>query len=181
MTTPVSPSLTSLQDFAPTPSGYQKRWIAELTAAKKAADKWRRAGERITKVFLDERGGDENLSQELRGGTRLNVFSANIITLRAMMFGNVPRVEVGRRFQDANDDVARVAAEMLERGLNKDIGEEFSFGIGAALDDRLLVGLGCARVAYEAQFESIHHDEILDDDNTTLAPAYDEERKTFEA
>lgn len=174
----ITPTLKSKSDFEPTPQGLQQRWLTELAAAKKAAVKWRENGERITKVFLDERG------ESLRDGldaTRLNVFSANIITLRAMLFGNVPRVEVGRRYQDANDDAARVAAEMLERIANNDIGAEFSYGIGAALDDRLLVGLGCARVAYEADFESIEHPALSDAEGAEVAPAYTEERKGHEA
>jgi hypothetical protein len=69
---------------------------------------------------------------------------------------------------------------MMERGLNADIGEQFSFGIGQALDDKLLVGFGCARVAYEADFESIHHEPILLGGDE-VAPAFEEEIKSNEA
>ena len=72
----VNPSLVSRKDFEDTPQGMQQLWLRELAAAKKAAEKWEKAGERITKVFLDERDGDVfGLVQ-----SRLNVFSANIIT-----------------------------------------------------------------------------------------------------
>jgi len=171
------PGMTSSKDFANDPTGWQERWTRELTAAKKANKKWKDAGKRITKVFLDER--TDALTMR---GSRLNVFSANIITLRAMMFGQIPRVEISRRFEDADDDVARVAAEMLERMLNADIGEQFSYSLGMALDDRLMMGLGVARVAYEADFESIQHEEIKSSvDGRVLAEAYEEEKKTFEA
>jgi hypothetical protein len=177
----LTPTLTSRADFENTPQGIQQLWTTELAAAKKDQDKWRKAGERITKVFLDERGEESTVIDILRSGTRLNVFSANIITLRALLFGNVPRVEVGRRYQDSDDDDARVASEMMERALNADIGEQFSFGIGQALDDRLLVGYGCARVAYEADFDTIQHDEIKSSDGRVLAAAFEEEQKTNEA
>jgi hypothetical protein len=176
----LTPSLTSRNDFEKTPQGIQQLWITELAAAKKDQEKWRKAGERITKVFLDERGEDGSAMDILRAGTRLNVFSANIITLRALLFGNVPRVEVGRRYQDSDDDAARVASEIMERSLNADIGEQFSFGIGQALDDRLLVGYGCARVAYEADFETIQHEAIMLGERE-LAPAFEEEKKSNEA
>jgi len=173
-------TIQSAKDFDNTPQGWQKRWLTELSAAKKAAKKWNEAGKRITKVYLDERDGDP-----FARSTRLNLFSANINTLKSMMFGNVPRVEVSRRYEDANDDVARVAAEMVERLANADIGKQFSYAIGQALDDRLLVGFGLARVAYEADFETIQHAPMTeydqDGNEIELAPGYEEERKTHEA
>lgn len=179
--------ITSAKDFDDTPGGWQKRWQVELAAAKKAADKWQKNGDRITKIFLDERT-ESALQQD---GRRLNLFTANMQTLRAMLFGNVPRVEVSRRYDDADDDAARVAAEMVERIANADIQKQFSYAIGMSLEDRLLVGLGCARVRYEAEFETIQHDAIMgpsgqyDDQGieqmVELAPAYETERKTFEA
>jgi len=174
-------SIESKTDFENTPQGMQQRWITELTAAKKFADKWRKAGERTTKVFLDERNNDSMFG----ANQRLNVFTANIQTLRAMMFGNVPRVEISRRYDDANDDAARVAAEMLERLANADVGKQFSYSLGMTLDDRLLVGFGLARVAYEADFETIQHEPMTELDEfgeeVELAPGYEEESKTFEA
>jgi hypothetical protein len=177
----MNPSIRSKDDFEDTPQGMQKRWLTELQAAKKASKKWKESGKRITKVFLDERGDDPF------GHTtsKLNLFSANIITLRSMMYGNVPRVEISRRYEDANDDVARVAAEMLERIANADVGQQFSYGIGGALDDRLLVGFGLARVAYEADFETIQHEPITEMDEfgeeRTLVEGWEEEKKAFEA
>jgi hypothetical protein len=173
----MSNAIQSAKDFEQTPQGWQRRWLTELSAAKKAAKKWQESGKRITKVYLDERSDDPYMRS-----TRLNIFSANINTLRAMMFGNVPRVEVSRRYEDANDDVARVAAEMVERIANADVGKQFSYAIGGALDDRLLIGLGCARVAYEASFETIQEPPFMSDDGQTeLAPGYETERKTHEA
>lgn len=180
MSSSLTPTLTSRGDFEKTPQGIQQLWVTELAAAKKDQEKWRKAGERITKVFLDERGEEQSAMDILRSGTRLNVFSANIITLRALLFGNVPRVEVGRRYQDSDDDAARVASEIMERSLNADIGEQFSFGIGQALDDKLLVGFGCARVAYEADFETVMHEPIMLGERE-LAPAFEEEQKSNEA
>jgi len=181
-------AIESKRDFANTPEGMQQRWLAELAAAKKAAKKWQDAGKRVTKVYLDERAEELNVAMR---GSKLNLFSSNVNTMRAMLFGNVPRVEVGRRYDDADDDAARVAAELMERLLNADIGKQFSWAIGQSLDDRLLVGAGFGRVRYEAEFESVQHDAIegetgeYDESGNPimreLAPAYTVERKTFEA
>lgn len=171
-------AIESKRDFEDSPEGMQQRWQAEMAAGKKAAKKWQDAGKRITKVYLDERDSETTLAFRT---SKLNLFSANVNTLRAMMFGQVPRVDVGRRYDDANDDAARVASEMLERVLNSDIGKQFSWAIGTALDDRLLVGAGFGRVRYEANFESIQHEAMTDEAGNELVPAYVEERKTHEA
>ena len=170
------PGMESKKDFPATPRGWQERWTRELAAAKKTNRKWKENARRITRVFLDERSdsmGDQH--------SRLNVFSANIVTLRAMLFGQVPRVDLQRRFEDADDDAARVAAEILERLLNADVGKQFSYSIGMSLDDRLLMGLGVARVAYEAEFETIQHKAITSRDGIELVPAFETEKKSFEA
>ena len=51
----------------------------------------------------------------------------------------------------------------MERLLNADIGQAVQLRrCGMALDDRLLVGFGLARVAYEADFETIQHEPITE-------------------
>ena len=62
-----------------------------------------------------------------------------------------------RRFDDPNDDEGRVASMIMERLLNNDIqenGEEYECTLKAALQDRLLPGLGVARVRYEVETET---------------------------
>jgi hypothetical protein len=73
-----------------------------------------------------------------------------------MLYGNIPTVDVSRRYADSNDDVGRVASETMERLLNCDItenGKEYDVVLRSTLLDRLTVGLGCARVRYEVETE----------------------------
>ena len=73
-----------------------------------------------------------------------------------MLYGRTPQVQVGRRFSDANDDIARVAAEMLERLLNTDIerdSDSYALALQYALNDRLLSGMGNVRIRYVANWE----------------------------
>jgi len=178
----VNPPIETADQYDDTPAGWQQRWSVEISAAEKEAEKkWKRNARRITKIYLDERASDDkNLFV-----SKLNLFSANQNTLRAMLFGNTPRVEVGRRYEDAADDAARVAAEMLERLLNSDIGKQFSWAIGEALNDRLMVGFGIGKVRYEADFETIEYPALTEIDENgeevVLAKAYEEEEKTSEA
>lgn len=135
-------------DFDDTPAGKHRRWSVELKSAEKKAEKFNKSGTEIVKRFLDER------DTKTRGETRWNIFSANVITLQAMLYDRPPSASVARRFADADDDLARVAGEILERNLNADIedsGETFELAMLSALEDRLLPGLGVVRVRYEPQ------------------------------
>ena len=136
--------------FDTTPDGEARRWAAEFEAAKKKVKKWHDSADRIVKVFLDERDA------QTEGEQRLNLFSANVQTLRSLLYGKVPSVTVDRRFADSGDDVARVGGEMLERMLCTDIerdSDTFSTALAMALDDRLLAGMGNVRVRYVCETE----------------------------
>jgi hypothetical protein len=132
------------------PEDLYKYWEKEFAAAKKAVNKWHKEGEKTIQRFLDDRRGDNSDISE--GTTRLNLFHANITTLMSMLYGRIPRVDVARRFADADDDQARVAGVILSRMLNTDIeeaGEDIASVFRNCLQDRLIPGLGTARVKYE--------------------------------
>src|SRR6188768_2923951 len=127
-----------------------KTWEREFAAAKKGITKWHKEGEKTVSRYLDDRRGDNNDFSE--NTSRLNLFHANITTLMSMLYGRVPKVEVDRRFADADDDKARVAGLILSRMLNTDIeeaGEDIASVFRNCLQDRLIPGLGTARVKYE--------------------------------
>src|SRR5678815_1065958 len=95
------------------------RWQKEISAAKTWFRKFLKRGRTVNNAFLDEHKEDDNVL--MITVSRLNLFHANIVTLCAMLYGQVPKVEVARRFADADDDVARVAGLILTRMLNNDI------------------------------------------------------------
>lgn len=138
--------------FQDTPEGWARRWAFEFDAAKKAHKGWQEDGKKVVARYLDERESAAN------GETRLNLFTANVQTQQATLYGNTPKVDVGRRFADADDDVARVGGEMLERILNSDIeraSDTFAQALEYALEGRLLPGLGLVRVRYEFEEEEV--------------------------
>ena len=128
-------------------------WAKEIEAAeKRQADFWKDGG-KVVKRFLDERSEDD---QSRRGrssnSVRLNLFHANVATLLAMLYGKVPEIDCSRRYADAGDDVGRIAAEMQQRILNTDVqipGASAGDVLRACLQDRLLPGMGTARVRYD--------------------------------
>lgn len=142
--------IDDVAQYEDSPAGWFKRWMVELDAAKEALREWRetQAPGAIAR-FLDKR--DDTTDTATR---KLNLYTSNVQTLRAVMYGKVPNATVTRRFGDAQDDTARVSAEILERCLNSDIerdGDGFKEAIGSALDDRLIGGLGQIRLRYTVE------------------------------
>jgi hypothetical protein len=136
-----------------TSQGQAQRWTMEFQAARERLKKAHEQGEKILDRYLDER---DAASQD---ASRLNLFTANVETQHAMLYGKIPSADVARHFEDSGDDVARVAAEMLERLLTP-LSEYDSYvsALGYALEDRLLPGIGFASARYE-----VETDPALDD------------------
>jgi Mg2+ and Co2+ transporter CorA len=128
----------------------QKFWIEEISSAQKRLKDWHKRASKINERYLGEhvkRDGDFSL----------NFFHSNTKTLQDMLYSNLPKVEASRTQADAQDDTARVAAEIIERLMNLDIaanGEEYDSVLRSCLQDRLIPGLGCARVRYEMESET---------------------------
>ncbi len=142
-----SGTIESRKDYKDNPSGQYKYWNEELKASEKNLRHFRQLGSKIVQRYQggtqgsrDARGPDE------RGGNfRLNLFHVNVATLESMLYGRVPKIDTSRRHADAEDDVGRVAANLLGRMLNNDVQDNpdtYNSVLKAALQDRLLPGLG---------------------------------------
>lgn len=177
-------SMESATSFKKTPREQARRWHIEMKAAEENQRPWLERGDKIIKRFLDDRTNERQ-----DGDTRVNLFTANVQTLRALLYGNTPKVDVKRRFADPGDDPARLAGEMLQRLLNTDIEKDsdtYAETLERALDDRLLPGLGVARCRYVAEFETKTIEAIPDTADPLTgqvkrgAPAYEKESKSYE-
>jgi hypothetical protein len=143
--------MESQDQFEYSPTGLAAKWSAEMAAAEENQKYALESGAKVVKRFLDNRS-------ELRndGETRVNLFTSNVQTLQALLYGKEPKVDVKRRFADHDDKVARLGAEILQRLLNTDIERDSDTYAGAlenCLEDRLLPGLGQMRLRYEADFD----------------------------
>jgi hypothetical protein len=166
------------QDFDDTPEGIAKRWTVEFKAARKSVERWHTQGGNVVKRFLDDREGTSDSEN-----SRWNLFWANVITQSAMLYGQTPKISVTRRFADAKDEVARVAAEILERILNGDIqrdGDNCASALELALSDHLLVGFASVRARYVVDTETEDVPAKTDDEGNELAEGYSEDKKTKE-
>lgn len=148
------------------------RWVTEFEAAKKDVQKFHQRGEKIVKRFKDER------TQQQKGDSRWNLYSSNVQTQQAMLYGQVPKVDVARRFSDAEDDEARVASIILERVLNCDIeaaNDTYCQALWHALQDRLIPGMGMCRIRYERKESAVPAEEAtLAEDGAETSPAVPE-------
>lgn len=175
---PTSGVIESRADFDDSDEGQYEYWCEEIRASGAARKNWHKQASRIVRRYLDERDGQSQSSVQTQ--QRLNLFNSNIVTMMSMLYGNLPKVDVSRRFADPNDDVSRVAAEMIERLLNNDIeenGEDYNSVLRATLEDRLLSGLGVARVRYEVETR-VTQVEVADDNGVILQA--EEEEIVFE-
>jgi hypothetical protein len=174
----------SRAQFEDTPRGWQERWEKEMTTAEKMLEKFVLQGDKVVNRYLDRRDGD---IFQMTDKTRLNLFHSGTDTIRSMLYGQVPKIDFDRRYADPNDDVARVASEMYERILNADIerpDDDYSAVLRSCLDDRLLPGMGVARVRYDAAFKQVEVPAIQgygqQGEPVELAPAYLEDTLDFE-
>lgn len=127
---------------------WQKHWEKELKAFQKRSEKFLRQGNIVVNRYLDE----ETKVVSGENDYRLNFFHTNITTLQSMLYGSIPKMEVKREHADPDDDVARVASTMLLRILELDLQdneEDLPTVLRQVLQDRLLPGLGNARIRYD--------------------------------
>lgn len=133
-------------------------WSDCIAQYNKDAQKWVDRCKKIVKHYKDER------KDELAGVIRYNILWANIQTLKPALYAKDPHPEVERRFKD-NDDLGRVASDILERCLSYSIGNH-GFGdiMRECVLDKLLVGRGVAWVRYVPSFKDAEEPGMVTDD-----------------
>lgn len=127
-------------------------WTKQLEASAKLFRTFHEQGDKVVKRYLDERED----SSQTEGS--VNLFWAYSSTLHSTVFASLPKINAKRRHDDHADDDARVAAAVMERLLNADLeenGKEHTAVLSAALQDRIIPGLGVARVCYDCDIQTV--------------------------
>lgn len=159
---------------------YSRRWWLDevTTAEKRLKDRWWDSADKVIARYLDERGSGEAEAY------KYNIFWANVGILRASLYASPPKPMVSRQYGDFQDDVARVAGEMLERMLTLDLQRELSDTDQAfryAVEERLIPGAGVIWFRYEVTTEKKSTEPVVDPTTgTELAPAQEYETITDE-
>jgi len=130
----------------------QAKWHAEIIAAEKEAEKFQRRGRHVVRRFLDERDSVQTNNKWF------NVFYANTVIMEAALYAQLPKPMVTRKFKDYQDDVARVAALIIQRSITQDLDDPrdtFDAAMRHCVEDRLVPGLAQAWLRLETDTEDI--------------------------
>lgn len=145
--TPNGPVLNSPDDPALTPYA---RWTTEINYAEKELNKFLERGRRVIRRYVDERDAMSSADKWF------NLFHANTNIMKSALYAKIPQPEVKRKWDDYQDDLARVAAQILQRCISPDKDDPrdlFDAVMKHAVEDRLLPGLGTAWLRLETDTE----------------------------
>jgi hypothetical protein len=142
--------IDSLQKLEATPQGQRDRWVQEIDFAEKEMKKFTTQARRVIRRYVDERDAVETNQRWF------NIFKTNTDILEASLYANIPEADVSRKFNDMDDDVARVAGIVLQRGIMQDMAEpncDFDQVMRQCVSDRLIPGMGIAWLRLETETE----------------------------
>jgi hypothetical protein len=138
-------------------------WEKELQAAKRELQKFHSSGKRLVQRYLDER---DSASHDGAGEAHMNLFWSNTQVLMSSLYAKPPKVDVSNAHKDANDDISRVAGNILSRLLNNDVEEDdestYPEVTRQSVGDFLIVGLGQVWYRYEVDTEKQTTEPIID-------------------
>jgi len=128
----------------PNSTGVQK-WLNVISAYDNEFKKWEARTTKIVKRYRDD-----NRSQHTNETAKFNILWSNVQTLIPAVYAKLPKAVAERRFGD-NDQVGRVAGQLIERALDFEIEHypDFRATMKHAVEDRFLGGRGVAWVRYE--------------------------------
>lgn len=172
-----SPQVEKFEDttaFEDTPEGNAQRIGKEIEAAQQSMKDYHLQCKKIVAEFLDTDAGNKRDTEQRDDMEKWNLFWSDTTTKENVLFARTPKTDVSRRFNDARDQVGRVAAELWERQLNGDVDapdNDFTFALLCTTKDLLLVDLGLERFRYCAEFASDEGREaIVETDAETGTP-----------
>ena len=141
-------TIKSVTELEQQENGDYKRWQDEITFAEKELEKFWKTARIVVRRYTDDRDATEVQKKFF------NIFYTNVTILKASLYDHTPVADVSRKFLDMNDDVARVAASIIERCINQDMDEDcsdFDTVMRQSVWDRLVPGAACAWLRLETE------------------------------
>ena len=113
--------------------------------------KWQARTKKIIKRYRDD-----NRGQTGNEAAKFNILWSNVQTLKPAVYAKLPKADISRRFGD-NDQVGRVASQILERAIDYEIEHfpTFRSTMSYSVEDRFLGGRATSWVRYEPHVSSI--------------------------
>src|SRR6185312_5311588 len=122
-------------------------WKTQVEQCDKANNRWIKRAEKISKTYRDDRD-----DKETGVARKLNLFWANVQTLKPVYYSKRPTPIVERRFLD-KDTKGRMASTILERALRYEISfGDFDQVMRMCRLDWMVPGRGQVWVRYNPQF-----------------------------
>lgn len=144
------------------PGAELKRILTEIRLSEKELERYNKQADEVVKRYRDEDRSDE-LDTNLP--PRFNILWSNTETTTPLYYARVPRVQVDRRFKDA-DMIGREACTIWERATQFAIDNyDFSGLMQAVVKDYQLAGRGTAWIRYHPTVaeDGIQYQEVLGD------------------
>jgi hypothetical protein len=134
-----------------TPTDPAEQWVQTIAVYEREFKRWETRVEKILKRYRDDtRSSSGNQS------AKFNILWSNVQTAVPAVYSRLPKPDVSRRHRD-NDPVGRVAALILERGLEFEIDHypDYRAAMKNCVQDRFLGGRGVAWVRYEPHIKAV--------------------------
>ena len=150
------------------PTGVQK-YLQAISTYEREFERWQKRATKIIKRYRDDmrtQSGNETV--------KFNILWSNVQTLIPAVYAKLPKASAARRFGD-NDQVGRVAAQLIERALDYEIEHypDFRATMKYAVEDRFLGGRGVAWVRYEPHVRA--QELAMPEDGTQVTEDVDED------
>jgi hypothetical protein len=125
-------------------------WDTRIQKAEKYMQPAWTHGQRVYARYQDKRDGTVGSDDGIK---RANIFYANVNTLKESLFNSLPKADVSLVHKGDSDDVGRVAALIMQRGLDYEIqcADDFKGAVRASILDRLVPGIGQVWIRFEME------------------------------
>jgi hypothetical protein len=136
------------------------RWRDEVIMAEKELEDFRRRGRETSRRYKDERDAGDTVTR------KFNIFATNVSILESVLYAKLPKVSVSRRFEQPDDDPARVASAIMQNAVTQGFDDEDSNldqVLRYAVQDRLVPGMGTAWLRLETETETATMEEMEGD------------------
>lgn len=147
-------TLETRDDAGTDKSSPVRYWLTQLKLSEKQDKDFTEKGRKILRRYRDKR------SSGTKGTKRFNILWSNVQTLKPALYARTPKAYVERRFKD-EDPIARLGSMILERAIQYELEtHDFDGVMNAAVEDRLIVGRGSARVRYVPKYGKPENERI---------------------
>ena len=128
-------------------------WPKRIQAWNKFSQKFHDRGTQIEARYQDDRESEASMAPSMMqsGVKKVNLFYSNTTVIKESLYNSLPKPSVSRLHKgDSENDAARVAAFIMERGLSYEIhcAKWFDSAVKAAILDRLVPGLGVTWITF---------------------------------